>query len=327
MQTSFSDGEYAAKKKQTRRDRFLAQLDAVTPWAALVAAIEPFYPTQGRRGRPPLGLTRMLRMYVAQQCFGLSDEGIEDALYDSQAIRRFVGVDLAREAAPDATTLLKFRRLLEDHGLTGAIFQTINAHLAQQGLLLREGTLIDATLIAAPPSTKNRDRARDPAMHQAKKGNQWHFGMKAHIGVDLDSGLVHTVVGTAAHVADVTQAHALLHGQETAVLGDAGYQGVAKRAENQDTPVTWHVALRPGVRRALPDDDLGRLQERIERVKAGLRAKVEHPFHVIKNLFKYRKTRYRGLAKNTAQLFTLFGLANLVLAGWRWRARDTRIVS
>jgi len=327
MQTSFSDGEYAAKKKQTRRDRFLAQLDAVTPWAALVAAIEPFYPTQGRRGRPPLGLTRMLRMYVAQQCFGLSDEGIEDALYDSQAIRRFVGVDLAREAAPDATTLLKFRRLLEDHGLTGAIFQTINAHLAQQGLLLREGTLIDATLIAAPPSTKNRDRARDPAMHQAKKGNQWHFGMKAHIGVDLDSGLVHTVVGTAAHVADVTQAHALLHGQETAVLGDAGYQGVAKRAENQDTPVTWHVALRPGVRRALPDDDLGRLQERIERVKAGLRAKVEHPFHVIKNLFKYRKTRYRGLAKNTAQLFTLFGLANLVLAGWRWRARHAQATS
>ncbi|MGK2872781.1 MAG: IS5 family transposase, partial [Alphaproteobacteria bacterium] len=169
--------------------------------------------------------------------------------------------------------------------------------------------------------------ARDPDMHQAKKGNQWHFGMKAHIGVDLDSGLVHTVVGTAAHVADVTQAHALLHGQETAVLGDAGYQGVAKRAQNQDTPVTWHVALRPGVRRALPDDDLGRLQERIERVKAGLRAKVEHPFHVIKNLFTYRKTRYRGLAKNTAQLFTLFGLANLVLSGWRWRARDTRSVS
>lgn len=327
MQASFSDLEYASKKKQTRRDRFLAQLDTLTPWVALVAAIERFYPQGRGAGRPPIGLERMLRMYIAQQCFGLSDEGIEDALYDSQAIRRFVGVDLAREAAPDATTLLKFRRRLEEHDLTGAIFQTINAHLAQQGLLLREGTLIDATLIAAPPSTKNRDRARDPAMHQAKKGNQWHFGMKAHIGVDLDSGLVHTVVGTAAHVADVTQAHALLHGQETAVLGDAGYQGVAKRAENQDTPVTWHVALRPGVRRALLDDDLGRLQERIERVKAGLRAKVEHPFHAIKNLFKYRKTRSRGLAKNTAQLFTLFGLANLVLSGWRWRARDTRIVS
>lgn len=327
MQTSFSDLEYAGKKKQTRRDRFLAQLEALTPWAALVAAIEPFYPAGRGAGRPPLGLSRMLRMYVAQQCFGLSDEGIEDALYDSQAIRRFVGIDLAREAAPDATTLLKFRRRLEDQGLTAVIFETIRDHLATQGLLLREGTLVDATLIAAPPSTKNRDRARDPAMHQAKKGQQWHFGMKAHIGVDLDSGLVHTVVGTAAHVADVTQAHALLHGHETVALSDAGYQGVAKRPENRDTPVTWHVALRPGVRRALPDDALGRLQERIERVKASLRAKVEHPFHIVKNLFKHRKTRYRGLAKNQAQLFTLFGLANLVIAGWRLRARDALGVS
>jgi IS5 family transposase len=323
MQTSFSDLEYAGKKKQTRRERFLAQLQAVTPWAQLEAALAPFYPTGKGPGRPPLGLSRMLRMYVAQQCFGLSDEGIEDAVYDSHAIRRFVGIDLAREAAPDATTLLKFRRLLETQGLSRVIFETIRDHLAREGLLLREGTLVDATLIAAPPSTKNRDRARDPDMHQAKKGNQWHFGMKAHIGVDLDSGLVHTVLTTPANVNDVTQAHGLLHGQETVALGDAGYQGVAKRPENQDAPVTWHVALRPGVRRALPDDALGRLQERIERVKASLRAKVEHPFHIIKNLFKYRKARYRGLAKNQAQLFTLFGLANLVLAGWRLRARDT----
>lgn len=198
MQTSFSDLEYAGKKKHTRRERFLAQLEALTPWAALVAAIEPFYPAGKGPGRPPLGLSRMLRMYVAQQCFGLSDEGIEDAVYDSHAIRRFVGIDLAREAAPDATTLLKFRRLLEDQGLTGVIFETIRDHRARQGLLLREGTLMDATLIAAPPSTKNRDRARDPDMHQAKKGNPWHFGMKAHIGVDLDSGLVHTVLTTPA---------------------------------------------------------------------------------------------------------------------------------
>jgi IS5 family transposase len=322
MQTSFSDLEYAGKKKQTRRERFLAQLQAVTPWAQLEAALAPFYPAGKGPGRPPLGLSRMLRMYVAQQCFGLSDEGIEDAVYDSHAIRRFIGIDLAREAAPDATTLLKFRRLLEDQGLTGVIFETIRDHLAREGLLLREGTLVDATLIAAPPSTKNRDQARDPDMHQAKKGNQWHFGMKAHIGVDLDSGLVHTVLTTPANVNDVTQAHGLLHGQETVALGDAGYQGVAKRPENQDAPVTWHVALRPSVRRALPNDALGRLQERIEQVKASLRAKVEHPFHIIKNLFKHRKTRYRGLAKNQAQLFTLFGLANLVLAGWRLRARD-----
>ena len=322
MQTSFSDLEYAGKKKQTRRERFLAQLEAVTPWAQLEAALAPFYPAGKGPGRPPLGLSRMLRMYVAQQCFGLSDEGIEDAVYDSHAIRRFVGIDLAREAAPDATTLLKFRRLLETQGLSRVIFETIRDHLAREGLLLREGTLVDATLIAAPPSTKNRDRARDPDMHQTKKGKQWHFGMKAHIGVDLDSGLVHTVLTTPANVNDVTQAHGLLHGQETVALGDAGYQGVDKRPENQDAPVTWHVALRPGVRRALPDDALGRLQERIEQVKASLRAKVEHPFHIIKNLFKHRKTRYRGLAKNQAQLFTLFGLANLVLAGWRLRARD-----
>jgi len=173
MQTSFSDLEYAGKKKQTRRERFLAQLETLTPWAQLEAALAPFYPAGKGPGRPPLGLSRMLRMYVAQQCFGLSDEGIEDAVYDSHAIRRFIGIDLAREAAPDATTLLKFRRLLEDQGLTGVIFETINAHLAEQGLLLREGTLVDATLIAAPPSTKNRDRARDPDMHQVKKGNQW----------------------------------------------------------------------------------------------------------------------------------------------------------
>ncbi len=256
----------------------------------------------------------MLRMVVAQQCFGLSDEGIEDALYNSHAIRRLVGIDLSCESAPDATTLLKFRRPLETHGLTQVIFETIRDQLSREGLLLREGTIVDATLIAAPPSTKNRERARDPDMHQAKKGNQWHFfGMKAHIGVDLDSGLVHTVLTTPANVSDVTQAHGLLHGQETVALGDAGCQGVDKRPENRGTPVTWHVALRPGARRALPDDEVGHLKRRIERVKAGLRAKVEHPFHIVKNLFRYRKARYRGLAKNAAQILTLFGLANLVL--------------
>ena len=314
---SFSELEYAAKKKQTRRDRFLAEIEAVTPWGGLERTITPFYPSSGGRGRPPIGLTRMLRMYVAQQCFGLSDEGVEDALYDSQAIRRFVGIDLAREAAPDATTLLKFRRLLETHQLTESIFNAINAHLAEKGLLLREGTIVDATLIAAPPSTKNREGKRDEEMHQAKKGNQWHFGMKAHIGVDAQSGLVHTVIGTAANVSDVTQAQALLHGEETDAFGDAGYQGVEKRPESQEVPVTWHVAMRPGKRKSLPGTPLGDLLERIEHAKASIRAKVEHPFHVVKNLFGHRKTRYRGLAKNTAQLFSLFGFANLVLAR-RW---------
>lgn len=324
MQSSFSDLEYAAKKKLTRRDRFLAEIDAVTPWAALAAELEPFYPKGQGRGRPPVGLERMLRMYIAQQCFGLSDEGIEDAIYDSQSIRRFVGIDLGRESAPDATTLLKFRRLLETHELTRKIFEVINGQLAEKGLLMREGTIVDATLIAAPPSTKNRDKARDPDMHQTKKGNQWYFGMKAHIGVDADSGLVHTVLATAANVADVTQAHALLHGEETVAFGDAGYQGVEKREENQGSDMDWHVAMKRGQRKALPDDERGVLLELFEQAKASMRAKVEHPFHVVKNLFKHRKTRYRGLAKNEAQLFSLFGLANLVLARRRLLTCDTR---
>jgi IS5 family transposase len=317
VQTSFSELEYAAKKKRTRSDRFLGETEAVTPWALLLAAVELHYPKGEGRGRPPIGVERMLRMYIAQQCFGLSDEGIEDALYDSQAIRRFVGIDLNRESAPDATTLLRFRRLLEQHDLTRSIFTAINAHSSEKGLALKEGTIIDATIIAAPSSTKNQDGERDPDMHQTQKGNQWYFGMKAHIGVDAESGLIHTVVTTPANVNDVTQAHALLHGNETDVFADAGYQGVSKRAENQDKAVAWHVALRPGKRRALPDTPLGALLEKIEHTKASIRAKVEHPFHVVKDLFKHRKARYRGLTKNGQQLLTLFGLANLVLAR-RW---------
>jgi IS5 family transposase len=327
MQSSFSDAEYASKKKLTRRDRFLAEIEAATPWPALVAVLLPYYPKGDGRGRPPIGLERMLRMYIAQQCFGLSDEGVEDAIYDSQAIRGFVGIDLTHESAPDATTLLKFRRLLEKHKLTERIFNEINAHLASKGLMMREGTIVDATLIAAPPSTKNKDGKRDPEMHQSKKGNDWHFGMKAHIGVDAASGLVHTVVGTAGNVADVTQAHALLHGDEIAALGDAGYQGVDKRPENLSKTVAWHVAMKRSKRKALPNNKLGRMREKLEHLKASVRAKVEHPFHVIKNLFRHRKTRYRGLAKNTAQLFTLFGFANLVLAGRRFTITETRRAS
>lgn len=327
MQTSFSELEYATKKKQTRRDRFLSEIEAITPWASLIATLTPHYPVNDGRGRPTTPLELILRMYIAQQCFGLSDEGIEDALYDSQAIRRFVGIDLGRQSAPDATTLLKFRHLLETRQLTAAIFSAINAHLAEQGLFMRTGTIVDATLIAAPPSTKNREGKRDGEMHQAKKGNQWHFGMKAHIGVDANSGLVHTMVGTAANVSDITQAQALLHGDETDVFGDAGYQGIEKREENLETPVNWHIAMRPGKRRALDRSPLGEMMEKLEQAKASIRAKVEHPFHVVKNLFRHRKARYRGLAKNTAQLFTLFGFANLMLAR-RWLlAADSQVAS
>src|SRR5574343_1064823 len=220
MQVIFSELEYAAKKKVTRRDRFLGEIDAVTPWLTLVAEIEPYYPKGTGRGRPPIGVERMLRMYIAQQCFGLSDEGIEDAIYDSQAIRGFVGIDLSRESAPDATTLLKFRRLLETHQLTERIFETINALLAAKGLILKEGTVVDATIIAAPSSTKNRSGERDPEMQQTKKGNNGHFGVKAHIGVEAQSGITHTVVTTPANVSDVTQAHALLQGEERIAFGD-----------------------------------------------------------------------------------------------------------
>ena len=318
-QISFSELAYASKKKVTRRERFLADMEKIIPWSLLISEITPHYPKSGYRGRQPIGVERMLRMYIAQQCFGLSDEGIEDAIYDSQSIRRFVGVDLSRESAPDATTLLKFRRILETNKLTERIFVVINTHLAQKGLLLREGTIVDATIISAPSSTKNEERQRDPQMHQTKKGNQWYFGMKAHIGVDASSGIVHTVVTTSANVHDVTQAHLLLHGEEKIAYGDSGFVGVEKRKESNQN-VQWHVAMRPGQRRALPDSVEGRILDAFERLKAQVRAKVEHPFRIIKNIFGLRKVRYRGLEKNTAQLMTLFGLCNLLLCKRRLAA-------
>ena len=325
-QRSFASAEYAMKKKRTKREKFLAEMERIVPWSRLIAVIEPVYPKSGRVGRPPIGIPKMLRMYCCQQWYGLADEALEDALYDSQALRDFVGIDLSRESVPDATTLLKFRHLLQDNELTRALFDEINAHLAQQGLLMRSGTIVDATIIAAPSSTKNQEQSRDPDMHQTKKGNQWHFGMKAHIGVDAESGLVHSVVATAANVSDVTQAGALLHGQETAAFGDSGYQGVDKREEAQGPH--WHVAMKPGKRRRLdPASAWARLLERAEQLKASIRAKVEHPFHVVKNLFRHRKTRYKGLAKNAAQLFALFGLANIVIARKRLLALHARGIS
>ena len=315
-QRSFASAEHALKKKQTRREKFLADMERVVPWARLIGVIEPLYPSSGRVGRQPTGVPKMLRMYLLQQWYGLADEALEDAIYDSQALRDFVGIDLSRESVPDATTLLKFRRLLLANDLTRALFEEINAHLAQQGLLMRAGTIVDATIIAAPSSTKNAKGERDPEMHQAKKGNQWHHGMKAHIGVDAESGIVHSLVSTAANVSDVTQAASLLHGAETDAFGDSGYRGVDKRAEFQDgaKAAQWHIAMQPGKRRQLSSSLLGQMLEKVEKIKASIRAKVEHPFHVIKNLFGHKKTRYRGLAKNHAQLYSLFGLANLVIA-------------
>jgi transposase, IS5 family len=313
-QSTFSQAEYSSKKRQTRRDRFLAEIERITPWAALIADIEPHYPKGTGAGRPPRGLQTMLRMYIAQQCFGLSDEGIEDAIYDSMAIRHFVGIDLSVHDAPDATTLLKFRRLLEEQELTRRIFATINNVLNMQGLILREGTVVDATIIAAPCSTKNEYKARDPQMHQTRKGNQWHFGMKAHIGVDVHSGAVHTLETTPANQADISKGHSLLHGQEKMAFGDAGYQGIDNRADEIKNPDTlWHIAMRPGKRKALSNRGGDQIIRVLEKLKAKVRACVEHPFHYIKNVFGLKKVRYRGLAKNTAQLYTLFALANLLI--------------
>jgi len=315
QQLSFAQSEYAGKKKVTRRDKFLGEMEKVVPWARLVEVIRPHYPT-GQRGRPPVGLERMLRIYFLQQWYGLADEALEDTIYDSQAMRGFLGLDLGVEAVPDATTLLHFRHLLEAHELTVRILAEVNALLSERQLLLRAGTLVDATIIAAPSSTKNQAGARDPDMHQTKKGNQWYFGMKAHIGVDAESGLVHTVEGTAANVSDISQTHALLHGEEKTVHADAGYIGVEKRAEiiAEHGGVEWRIAAKRGKIKAMAEGWVKDLTLGFEKLKARARALVEHPFHIVKNLFRHRKVRYRGLQKNTAQLHTLFALANLVIA-------------
>ena len=310
-QGSFSQAEYAGKKKRTRRDKFLAEMEQVVPWPRLVECLRPFYST-GERGRPAIGLERMLRIYFLQQWYGLADEALEDALYDSQALRGFAGIDLSVASVPEATTVLNFRHWLESHDLTRALFDEVGAMLEERGLLMRQGTIVDATIIAAPPSTKNKQKARDPEMHQTKKGNQWHFGMKAHIGVDVASGVVHTLTGTAANEADINQMAAVLHGREEAVFADAGYTGADKRPEHADREVWWNITVKRSIIKALPE----RLREWAQGVETALsrvRAWVEHPFHVVKNLFRHKKLRYRGLAKNTAQLHTLFALANLVI--------------
>lgn len=250
MQLSFASAQFSSKKKQTRRDCLLADLEQLVPWSALEAVIEPYYlKADGKRGRPSMGLSRMLRMYVLQQVMGFSDKGIEDAIYDSPSLQLFMGIDLGRDAVPDAATLLRFRRLLEEHELTKGIFDAVNRQLADQGLFLEEGTMVGATIISAPSSTKNKEKARDPAMRSTKTGNQYYFGMKIHIVADAASGLVHTLVTTAANAHDVTQAHALLHGEGQQVYGGSGYLGAGKREENKDKDVEWVIAMRHGTRR------------------------------------------------------------------------------
>ena len=298
--------------KRTRKREFLDEMDRVVPWAALVELITPFAP-EGRRGRPPFAVETMLRIHFMQQWFTLSDPAMEESLHDIALFREFANLSWD-DRLPDETTILRFRRLLETHHLAPQIFKVVNELLSAKGLLLRAGTVVDATLIAAPSSTKNASGERDPAMHQSKKGNQWFFGMKAHIGVDAESGLVHTVRGTSGNVNDVVEANTLLHGQETEAFGDAGYQGAHKRPD-ASPDVRWNIAMRPGKRAALDKAKrIDRLTDKVEHLKASIRAKVEHPFRVIKRQFGHVKVRYRGLAKNTAQLSTLFALSNLWMA-------------
>ncbi|MEK8084789.1 IS5 family transposase [Aquabacterium sp. A3] len=302
--------------KRTRRREFLDEMDRVVPWSDLVAEIAPFMP-EGKRGRPPFPVESLLRIHFMQQWFTLSDPAMEEALHDMPLFRDFAGLGGWDDRLPDESTILRFRHVLEKHKLAERILATVNLLLGAKGLMLRSGTVVDATLISAPSSTKNASGERDPEMHQSKKGQQWFFGMKAHIGVDADSGLVHTVRGTAGNVNDVVEANSLLHGQETDVFADAGYQGAHKRPDAKDD-VQWHVAMRPGLRKLLDKaDPMDALTDQLERIKASIRAKVEHPFRVIKRQFGHVKVRYRGLAKNTAQLQTLFALANL----WMVRRR------
>jgi IS5 family transposase len=298
--------------KKTRKREFLEQMEKVVPWTVLVEIVAPHCP-KSKTGRPPFPIETMLRVHYMQQWFGLSDPAMEEALHDMPLLREFAKLDGVLDRLPDETTILRFRHLLEKHDLAPDMLRVVNDLLQHKGLLLKTDTAVDATLISAPSSTKNKSGERDPEMHQTKKGNQWYFGMKAHIGVDAESGFVHTVIGTAANVSDITQAGALLHGEESAAFADAGYQGAHKRPEAEGPK--WYVAMRPGKRRLL---DLkrksGRLLNEVERLKASVRAKVEHPFRVLKQQFGFTKVRYRGLKKNTAQIVTLFALSNLWMA-------------
>jgi IS5 family transposase len=293
--------------RATRKAEFLARMETLVPWAQFCGLIEPHYPKAGN-GRPPVGLERMLRMYLIANWFNLADEACEDALYDIPAFREFCRIDLGRERVPDATTLLKFRHLLEQHQIGTALFTKVGELLQANGMKLSGGTIVDATLIAAPPSTKNEDNSRDPEMHQSKKGNQWHFGMKLHIGVDSSSGLIHSASVTAGNVHDSQELPNLLHGQETRLYGDSAYRGQKQREQVKE--------LAPKARdftnkRAYRNSPLSEADKATNRRKSAVRSKVEHPFLILKRLWGFAKVRYRGLAKNANRAFAMLAMINL----------------
>jgi IS5 family transposase len=313
-QTTFESLAWASKKKFTRRERFLAEMDAVIPWTRLVLLIEPHYPKAGN-GTQPMPLERMLRIYFMQQWFNLSDPAAEDALYDSSSMRRFAGIELADDDVPDESTILRFRHLLEKHQLTQGIFAEVRTLLEEKRLLLKSGTIVDATIIEAPTSTKNAEGKRDPEMHQSKKGKEWYFGMKAHVGTDR-RGIVHSLTATAANVHDLTQMSQLLHGQEREVFGDQMYWSKAHRQSALERGIRYRINRR---RNHAP---LSEYSRHLNRIRSRTRARCEHAFQVVKHLWGFTKVRYRGIAKNAARLFTSFALANLYLLRRRLLPRE-----
>ena len=314
-QETFTDIEYSFRKKKTKREEFLEIMDEIIPWDEWVGVIAPYYP-KGKRGRPPMGIEKMLRMYLLQIWFNLSDPATEDAIYDSYAMRKFTGIDFVKESVPDETTLCKFRHLLEEHGLNKLFFDAITRVMVQTGHMMKGGSIVDATIIDAPGSTKNADKARDPEMHQTKKGNEWRFGMKCHIGVDAGSGYVHTIKATAANVHDIEEAHNLIREDDDVTYGDSGYVGIEKRDEIKNdkhlSTVEYRIVRRP---KSLPkiSENAYDWDRMIEHRKSSIRCKVEHPFHYLKNKFGFRKVRYRGIAKNLNKLNVLFTCINLLM--------------
>ncbi|QPN62621.1 IS5 family transposase [Synechococcus sp. CBW1004] len=317
LQLGFTDYEQTYAKKKTRRQRFLDEMEATVPWDPFLALISPVYHRPSAKGgRPPFPLEVMLRIHLLQQWFTLSDPLMEEMLIDTPCFRRFAGIDMVEDRIPDETTILNFRHLLEENRIAVQILETVNQSLREKGVMLKEGTILDATIINAPSSTKNKTGERDPEMHSVAKGNQWFFGMRCHIGVDAASGLVHSVVSTAANVHELNTAPDRVHGEERVIYGDSGHIGIEKREAFKDCEAEMRIAMKPGQRRVLPDTPEGRLLDLMEAAKAHVRAKVEHPFRIIKCQFGFRKVFYRGIRKNNLKLTMLFALANL------WMVRE-----
>ena len=316
QQATPSDIEYANRKRVPKRESFLNKMNEIIPWSEWVELIRPFYP-KGEQGRPPLGIELMLRMYLLQIWFNLSDEMTEDTIYDSYSMRCFMGLNFLEQQVPDATTLLKFRHLLEEHHLGEKIFDAINGLLEANGCMMRGGTIVDATILSAASSTKNESGKRDPEMHSTQKGGQWYFGMKAHIGVDAGSGYIHTVEVTAANEHDITKASALIREDDEVAYGDSGYQGIEKREEIKTdahkAKIDYKINERRGKVSKLPKGVAREVEREREKRKSSVRSKVEHPFHIVKVLFGYSRVAYRGLSKNLNRLQMMFGSANLLM--------------